>query len=146
MKVVPAMLVVMAGMVLAGAAQADELVRIQAVVSGSTASSGQILGSLFDSEATYMEEPRVRVVVTVDAAGQALLDFGMHPPGDYAVVAIYDQDSDGELDTGFLGIPKEKVGFSNNAWGRFGPAKGVDARFEALTDIHQKILIKGVKD
>ena len=41
--------------------------------------------------------------------------------GTYAVSIVYDEDSNGKLNTGFLGIPTEKVGFSNNVTGTFGP-------------------------
>ena len=49
--------------------------------------------------------------------------------GTYAFSVIYDEDSDGELKTGFLGIPKEKVAVSNNARPRFGPPRYKDAVF-----------------
>ena len=36
------------------------------------------------------------------------------PPGNYAVVAIHDENSNHKLDRNFLGIPKEGFGFANN--------------------------------
>lgn len=39
------------------------------------------------------------------------------PPGTYAVKLHIDENENGELDTNFLGIPKEQYGISNN--GRF---------------------------
>jgi uncharacterized protein (DUF2141 family) len=36
------------------------------------------------------------------------------PPGDYAVVAIHDENKNHKLDRNFLGIPKEGFGFANN--------------------------------
>lgn len=41
--------------------------------------------------------------------------------GNYAVAIIHDENKDGELNTNFLGIPKEGFGFSNNEIGTFGP-------------------------
>lgn len=35
-------------------------------------------------------------------------------PGNYAVVAIHDENSNHKLDRNFLGIPKEGFGFANN--------------------------------
>ena len=35
-------------------------------------------------------------------------------PGDYALAAFHDQNSNGVIDTRLLGIPKEPYGFSNN--------------------------------
>ena len=37
------------------------------------------------------------------------------PPGTYAVKLHIDENENGELDTNFLGIPKEQYGTSNNA-------------------------------
>ena len=36
------------------------------------------------------------------------------PEGNYAVAVYHDENSDGECNTNFLGIPKEPYGFSNN--------------------------------
>lgn len=36
------------------------------------------------------------------------------PPGNYAVAAIHDENSNHKLDRNFLGIPKEGFGFANN--------------------------------
>ena len=44
------------------------------------------------------------------------------PPGDYAVAAIHDENSNARLDRNFLGIPKEGFGFANNPHISFGPA------------------------
>ena len=51
-------------------------------------------------------------------------------PASYAIAVVDDADNDGKMKTGFMGIPTEKVGFSNNARGRFGPPKFDDAVFE----------------
>lgn len=50
--------------------------------------------------------------------------------GTYAVAIIHDVNSNGKLDTNFLGIPTEPVGVSRNARNRFGPPQYNDARFE----------------
>lgn len=36
------------------------------------------------------------------------------PPGNYAVAAIHDENSNARLDRNFLGVPKEGFGFANN--------------------------------
>lgn len=48
-------------------------------------------------------------------------------------IVICDENGNGELDTGIFRIPKEKIGYSNNAIGKLDPAKWNDARF-VLTD------------
>jgi uncharacterized protein (DUF2141 family) len=45
----------------------------------------------------------------------AVCGFPDVAPGDYAVSAFHDENSDGKLDRNFMGIPKEGVGASNDA-------------------------------
>jgi len=61
--------------------------------------------------------------------GKASCTFRNVTAGDYAVAVFHDENSSGKLDRNFLGIPKEGVGASNGAVGRFGPPKFDDARF-----------------
>ncbi|MEM1105275.1 MAG: DUF2141 domain-containing protein [Pseudomonadota bacterium] len=51
-------------------------------------------------------------------------------PGFYGIKLYHDIDDDGDMDTNPFGIPTEPYGFSNNARGRFGPAKWEAAAFE----------------
>jgi uncharacterized protein (DUF2141 family) len=51
------------------------------------------------------------------------------PAGRYAVQAFLDENSNGEVDRGWFGIPKEGVGFSNDAKIRLSPPKFADAVF-----------------
>jgi uncharacterized protein (DUF2141 family) len=55
--------------------------------------------------------------------------FGLVPQGTYAVACFHDEDDDGELDTGWFGIPTEGTVVSNHAKGRFGPPRWDDAKF-----------------
>lgn len=67
----------------------------------------------------------------VDLSSRVILSAIPH--GEYAVSVFHDENDNGELDTGFMRIPKEPIGMSNNARGRFGPPKYSDARFELRT-------------
>lgn len=50
--------------------------------------------------------------------------------GRYALRVFQDLNGNGKLDTGWMGIPKEPYGFSNNAMGRFGPPAVEDLWFD----------------
>jgi len=116
-------------------AQAQESsINLRIEISGAKASEGQVLVSLFADEVSYMKTPKAERVEGVNSTGEAVIVFSELPAGDYAATVIYDRDSDGKLDTGLFGIPTEKIGFSNNARGRMGPAKWSDARFELTPD------------
>jgi uncharacterized protein (DUF2141 family) len=41
--------------------------------------------------------------------------------GKYAIRYFHDENANGELDKNFMGIPKEGYGFSNDAYGNYGP-------------------------
>ena len=51
------------------------------------------------------------------------------PYGTYAVSVFHDENSNEKIDTNIIGMPKEGVGSSNNAKGKFGPPKYKDASF-----------------
>lgn len=53
-------------------------------------------------------------------AGITIVTLPGVPPGDYGAQAFHDENANDTLDTGFLGIPREGVGFSRDA--RFVPA------------------------
>lgn len=51
-------------------------------------------------------------------------------PGRYAAQVFYDQNGNGKLDRALFGIPKEGVGFSNDAKIRLSPPKWEEAVFD----------------
>lgn len=101
-------------------------------VSGLQDATGNIYIAVYDSDDTWLGEETVlqRQVVIADARENGLVSTQLHlPPGQYAVSIYYDSNDNGELDTNFIGIPKEPVAVSNNARPKFGPPKYDDAVF-----------------
>jgi len=68
-------------------------------------------------------------------AATATCIFPAVAPGTYAVALFHDENSDGKLDTNFVGIPREGVGVSNNKLRSFGPPKWDDAKFVLKGDL-----------
>ncbi len=62
-------------------------------------------------------------------------------PGTYAFVAFADENSNGKLDTNFVGMPTERYGFSNNVMGLFGPPDFSAASVQ-LTDDKRSVSIR----
>lgn len=62
-----------------------------------------------------------------DASVQLSLEL---PAGDYAISLFQDLDSNTELKSNWIGIPKEPVATSNNAKGSMGPPDYKDALFQ----------------
>ena len=83
---------------------------------------GQVEICLYDSEENYMKDGKAMQCVWVDVE-KDFVDhvFSSLPKGNYAVVTIHDVNGNKDLDTNFMGIPKEPYGFSNNPSTRFGP-------------------------
>ena len=52
------------------------------------------------------------------------------PPGRYAAQAFHDRNGNGKVDRGLFGVPKEGVGFSNDAKIVLAPPKFADAAFD----------------
>ena len=52
------------------------------------------------------------------------------PPGRYAAQIFYDENGNKKVDRALFGIPKEGVGFSNDAKIRFSPPKWEEAVFD----------------
>ena len=63
------------------------------------------------------------------------------PAGKYAVQTFHDENDNRKVDRNFLGIPKEGVGFSNDAPIRMSPPKWADAVF-AFNGAEQAIQLK----
>ena len=105
---------------------------IRVLVSGLRSDKGQILCALYASAEGF---PKKSEKALAHAKGkisqkQATCEFSTVAPGTYAVSVFHDENSNGRLDTNFIGMPKEGVGASNNASGHMGPPKFEAAAFQ----------------
>jgi uncharacterized protein (DUF2141 family) len=100
-------------------------------IAGLRNDKGQVLCALFSSAADFPKNPAKAAALTKSSISnrQAVCQFGGVAPGTYAVSVVHDENSNGKLDTNFIGIPKEGVGASRNAPGHFGPPKFAAAAF-----------------
>ena len=73
---------------------------------------------------------------------KAQIVFNSLKKGVYAFSFFHDLNNNKELDTNFLGIPKEPYGFSNYKKGRFGPPKFNEASLEINKNSYYKIAIE----
>lgn len=59
---------------------------------------------------------------TVDIVdGKCVIIFEDVEKGTYALRYFHDENANEDIDMNFFGIPKEGIGFSNDAYGKFGP-------------------------
>ena len=113
-------------------ASAANKTALRVEISGLQDAQGTIYIAVYDSDDTWLGEETVlrREVVIADVLAEGLVSAELHlPPGEYALSIYYDSNGNGDLDTNFIGIPKEPVALSNNARPKFGPPKYKDAVF-----------------
>jgi len=114
-------------------AVADELIGILTVeVSGLKDATGNVYIAVYDSDSTWLSDTTVlskKVAISEALDGELVRTELQLPLGEYALSVFYDKDDDGELDTNFIGMPKEPIALSNNAVAKFGPPKYADAVF-----------------
>lgn len=87
---------------------------------------------LFDNPEYYPEESEKalkKASATISSNKSKVMITGLKS-GTYAISLFHDENNNGELDTNWLGIPKEGVGASNDAKGRMGPPHFEDAKFQ----------------
>jgi len=102
-------------------------------VEGIAQTQGSIMLGLFD-ETSYKGDGAVNGANLVVESDSVSVTFEGLEPGEYAVRLYHDLNDDGEMNTNPFGIPTEPYAFSNDAKGRFGPAKWEDAKFTVEAD------------
>jgi len=113
-------------------AQGDAGTTLRVELTGLQQVDGDLYIAVYDSDDTWLGETTVldqKVVIAEARDGELVSTELQLPPGEYALSIFYDSNANGELDTNFIGIPKEPVALSNNARPRFGPPKYEDAKF-----------------
>lgn len=95
--------------------------------------TGEIRLGVFDAAGYANGKAVTGADVTVDGASLSVTLEGL-APGEYGIKLYHDVNGDGEMNTNPFGMPTEPFAFSNNAKGRFGPARWEDARFEVTED------------
>ena len=97
-------------------------------VEGIADAKGTIMIGLFD-EATINGDGVVNGANLKVEGDRVTVTFDNLTPGEYAVRLYHDLNDDGEMNTNPFGMPTEPFAFSNDARGRFGPAKWEAAKF-----------------
>jgi uncharacterized protein (DUF2141 family) len=100
-------------------------------VTGLRSDQGNVFVALFASERGFPTEAEHALRTELGSIHQnaAEVRFPGLARGRYAVSVLHDENANGRLDTGFLGIPSEGLGASNAAQGRFGAARHEKAEF-----------------
>ena len=101
---------------------------VDVTVTGVRSSAGHVLVAICDQQTFLQETCRYRGRAPA-SPGAVVVHVDGVPPGTYAAQAYQDENDDRKINRSFLGIPKEGIGFSNDAKMRFGPPSFADAAF-----------------
>ncbi len=131
-RVVYALQVVLLTLVCQTAAAQDLTGILTVEISGLKEATGDVYIAVYNSDSTWLSDTTVqskKVAISEALDGELVRTELQLPLGEYALSVFYDKDNDGEMDTNFIGMPKEPIALSNNAVAKFGPPKYADAVF-----------------
>jgi uncharacterized protein (DUF2141 family) len=113
------------------------------VFSNQGKAKGKVYVAFYNKEADFLRKDKIFLEKTVEinARGTVSISFENMTPGTYAIAAFLDENGNGKMDTNFLGFPKEKYGFSNNARPMMRAATFKEASF-AVSNKENTINIK----
>ena len=101
-------------------------------ISGLRSDKGRCLVYLYSGKAGFPTNPAkaVKSSAGIILNGKSSVVMPDVADGEYALVVVHDENSNGVLDKNFIGMPKEGVGVSNNAKGFMGPPSYADSKFQ----------------
>jgi len=100
------------------------------VVEGVTSSDGFIGVALYTDKESFLKEGKEFDGAFAKAEiGTTQIEIKNVPNGGYAISIFHDENGNKALDTNFLGIPKESLGFSIGKLKTFGPPSFEECKF-----------------
>lgn len=109
-------------------------------VTGVSSDTGSIMVAVYDKADGFLKKGQAMTGVRAKAvSGVTELHINDLPEGHYALAIYHDENGNEKLDTNWLGIPKEPVGFSNSKMKAFGPPGFKDCVFLMKADKHIRI-------
>ena len=104
-------------------------------VNNVSSKKGKVNVAVYNSDEAFLSFERVLTTESVQAnEGSVVLKIANLPAGEYALAVFHDENDNGKLDTNWLGIPREKVAFSNAEMKTFGPPKYKECAFHITSD------------
>lgn len=111
--------------------------KLQITIGDLRSSDGLVSIELFDKD-----ENSIKGETALITGDSCVMTIEGLKDGEYAVRCFHDENSDQELETNWIGIPKEGIGFSNDAFGKFGPKDFEEWLFEVKGDTKIRISTK----
>jgi uncharacterized protein (DUF2141 family) len=106
----------------------DKGITITVTIDNVKNDNGKVMMSLHTSE-TFMKGKGIKDSITEIKDGKVTLTFENVLPGEYAIMAMHDENENKKMDFRENGMPLESYGTSNNVMA-FGPPQYDDAKFK----------------
>ena len=104
-------------------------------VTGVKSDKGSVLVAVYDSSDSFLDSNKMFSGGSSKAQlGSTWVIIDNLPDGEYALAIFHDEDGDDELDTNWIGIPKEPICFSIGKMKTFGPPKYSECAFKVEGD------------
>ncbi|WP_297764428.1 DUF2141 domain-containing protein [uncultured Muriicola sp.] len=114
--------------------------RLTVEVEGVQSSSGNINIAIYNQKDGFLKFESVFLSDSTHAnAGRTEVQINNLPNGEYALAVFHDENGNNILDTNWLGIPKEPIGFSQSRMKTFGPPSFKECAFRLSSDKAIKI-------
>ena len=114
-----------------GSANAEtETSQLTLTLTGLDPQTGSVMVGVYAGEDDYENGGGIAGASVEVTGAEAIVTIEGLVPGAYGLKMYHDVNGNGEMDTNPFGMPTEPYAFSNNAKGRFGPAKWDKAQFE----------------
>ncbi|MBV7267819.1 DUF2141 domain-containing protein [Winogradskyella luteola] len=111
-----------------GFSQEEKGIIITVTIDNVKNDTGKVLMSLHSSE-TFMKGKGIQNAETKIKDGKVVITFKDVAPGEYAIMALHDENENQRMDFRENGMPLESYGMSNNVMS-FGPPQYDDAKFK----------------
>lgn len=110
---------------------------------GITSAEGYIAVGIYNTDATFLKKGKTFAgTFEPTQVGKTKITIPDLPKGTYAVSIFHDKNGNKELDTNFIGIPKEPVAFYKGKMKTFGPPDFEECAFTIDSDIEIHIPFK----
>ena len=91
-------------------AEANEVCKVQLTITNIQTTEGKIIMSIHDSDKSFSKRIPLETLCIIPEISSVSCELIL-APGEYAFCIYHDTNSNGELDTNLVGIPKESFGF-----------------------------------
>ena len=109
-------------------------------VEGVRSSDGNISIAVYNKADGFLKFENALLSDSTKASqGKTELLIPSLPNGEYALAVFHDENGNDELDTNWLGIPREPIGFSKGHMKTFGPPSFKECAFKVASDKAIKI-------